>query len=112
MPLLVSHLNVYNSCLRILRNRGFKLEVVGEIGSDLCYPTDATWIATKAGFIFRADNPIELLGLVAVYDYVKPQEDKAYWWWVEGPDIRSELLAEVFDEEIDAAEKRNHLGGE
>jgi hypothetical protein len=112
MPLLVSHLNVVNTCLRILRDRGFELEVIGEITDDLCYPTEATWVATKDGFIFRAYNPIELLGLVAVYDYVKPTEDKPYWWYVEGADIRSELLSAAFDKEIDEARKRRLTGGE
>lgn len=112
MPLLVRHANVVNTCLRILRDRGFELEVIGEITDDLSYPTEATWAAAKDGFIFRADSPIELLGLVAVYDYVKPAEDKPYWWRVEGADIRSELLSAAFDKEIDEAEKRKLTEGE
>jgi hypothetical protein len=72
------------------------LEVSGEPEPDGSYPTHCFWIARKAGFYFCADNPIELLGLVAVYDYVHPEEDRPYWWQVEGPDIWYELMELAF----------------
>ena len=106
MP-LGSNANVHNSCLRILRNRGFDLKVQGQIDAELCYPTDALWIAEKDGFRFMADNPIELLGLVGIYDYVKPKEDVPYWWRVEGDDLWSEIMAEAFDKEIEIAQQKN-----
>lgn len=96
---LGSHGNVYNTCLRILRKRGFKLRVEGELDEEGCYPTDALWIAEKDDFSFKADNPIELLGLVAVYDYVQPTEVKPYWWNVEGEDVWTELMEEAFPDE-------------
>ena len=40
MP-LGSHANVYNTCLLMLRNRGFKLHVAGELDDEGGYPTDA-----------------------------------------------------------------------
>jgi hypothetical protein len=93
---LSSHANVYNTCLRILRTRGFALRVEGEMTADGCYPIDAHWIAEEPGFRFTADNPIELLGLVAVYDDVRPTETRPYWWCVEGSDIWSELMEAAF----------------
>ncbi len=89
---LASHLNVHNTCLRILRSRGFELEVTGDPEPDGSCPVEKHWIARKDGFYFCGDNPIELLGLVAVYDYVKPTEDRPYWWRVEGADDVGELL--------------------
>ena len=61
---LGSHENVRNTCLQILRDRGFHLHVKGQLSDDGCYPTDASWIAEKDGFRFVGNNPIELLGLV------------------------------------------------
>ena len=86
---LSSHANVYNSCLLILRDRGFELEVSGDQKDAGGYPTDLLWIARKDGFTFSADNPIELLGLVAIFDIKQPAEDRSYWWTVEGPEDRS-----------------------
>ena len=93
---LSSNFNVYNTCLRILRVRGFELHVEGELSADGCYPADAVWIAEKAGFRFMAHNPIELLGLAAIYDHVQPAENRSYWWLVEGADIWDELMEKAF----------------
>jgi hypothetical protein len=100
---LASNANVYNTCLRILRSRGFELEVSGEAESDGSYPISCHWIARKDGFYFCGDNPIELLGLVAVYDHVRPSVDEPYWWAVEGPDLWTELKEAAFsDKEAEA----------
>jgi hypothetical protein len=93
---LASHSNVYNTCLLILRDRGFSLRVEGEMTPEGCYPSNAYWIAEKDGFYFCADNPIELLGLVTVYDHVRPKEDRSYWWRVQGPDVWTELMEAAF----------------
>jgi hypothetical protein len=101
---LGSHVNVYNTCLRILRARGFELEVSGEPEPDGSYPVVCQWIARKGDFYFCGDNPIELLGLVAVYDYVRPDEDRPYWWTVEGSDLWSELMEAAFPDNAQGAE--------
>ncbi|MDQ1920067.1 hypothetical protein [Massilia pseudoviolaceinigra] len=93
---LGSHANVYNTCLLILRDRGFKMHVEGELDDEGCYPTDLLWIAEKDGFRFMADNPIELLGLVGVYDHMQPSEDRPYWWRKEGEDVRDQIMSEAF----------------
>ena len=93
---LGSHLNVHNTCLRILVERGYALRVTGEVVEEGQYPTDCHWIAEKDDFYFCADNPIELLGLVAIRDHLQPPEDVNYWWRTKGPDLRSELLERTF----------------
>lgn len=93
---LGSHFNVYNTCLQILHGRGFDLKVEGEIVEDGCYPTHLLWIAKKNSFIFKADNPIELLGLIAIQDHLQPAVDVPYWWRLEGDDIYDKLLKSAF----------------
>ncbi|MBP3956500.1 hypothetical protein J8F10_14570 [Gemmata sp. G18] len=93
---LASHSNVHNTCLRILDARGYTLRVTGEVIEEGQYPTDCHWIAEKDDFYFCADNPIELLGLVAIRDYMQPTEDVPYWWRTKGPDLTSELLERAF----------------
>ena len=101
---LASHANVYGTCLRILRSRGFDLEVRGDPEPDGSYPVEKHWIARKGGFYFCGDNPVELLGLVAVFDHVQPATDRPYWWQVEGPDVESELLEAAFPDPAPDAE--------
>ena len=88
---LGSNANVYSTCLRILRQRGFSLRVEGELMSDGCFPPDHLWYAEKGGISLYGDNPIELLGLAAIYEHHQPKTDTSYWWVVEGEDIRDEL---------------------
>jgi len=49
---LSSNINVWNTCLRVLRLQGFALRVDGETSDDGCDLTEALWIAEKDGFIF------------------------------------------------------------
>jgi hypothetical protein len=93
---LASAANVYNTCLRILRRRGYKLWVdcftEADVGPEDC---SITWRAEKDGYDFAADDPLELLGLTAIYEFKKPTEAPApYWWVVEGEKIHDELLLE------------------
>jgi len=86
MPALSSHANIYNTCLRILQERGYTLSLKE---SD----DDYIWIAAKGEYDFWADNPIELLGLASIYEYHAPTDDPVpYWWVVKGDNIRRELL--------------------
>ncbi len=84
--MLSSYLNVYNTCLVILKRRGFKLRF--ELPAE-------NWIAEKDGFMFLADNPIELLGLVGLHDYIKPESDTEDWWKIDQPDLIKELLPDA-----------------
>ena len=98
---LSSNPNVCNTCLRILRGRGFDLRVEGNMTADDCYPTNASWIATNESFSICAGNPIELLGLVAIHDFVGGKSSEPYWWEVEGPDVWTELKEAAFPERQD-----------
>lgn len=95
---LSSNANVYNSCLLILRERGFKMHIEGEIDEEGCYPFHTIWRAEKGAFLFTADNPVELLGLVAIHDHVQPSEDKPYWWFQQGDDVWDQLRRAAFPE--------------
>ena len=99
---LGSHPNAYNTCLRILAGKGYALRVTGEVVEEGQYPVDCQWIAEKDDFYFCANNPIELLGLVAVREHLRPAEDVSYWWRTVGPDLDSELKERAFgDCELD-----------
>lgn len=115
---LSAHINVFNTCLRILAEKGYAVRVEvdtewhthrtaeeafavramfaapGELEEDPGLGR-RFWMAEKDGFYFCAGNPIELLGLVAVRDHLKPAEDVSYWWRTDGPDLHSELLDRV-----------------
>mgnify|MGYP003381520028 CR=1 FL=1 len=80
--MLSAYLNLYNTCLVILKRRGFELR---------CEMPGENWLAMKDGFSFRADNPIELLGVVGIYEEIKPATDSEYWWRLDQPDLLTEL---------------------
>ena len=82
MSLLSSYINVFNTCLVLLQRRGYALRY--ERAND-------AWFAEKAGFAFRGDNPIELLGLVAIYEEIRPSTGVEYWWKIDDPDLLSQL---------------------
>lgn len=116
---LSGHVNVFNTCLRILSEKGYavrvtadeewrtRLPTVRELAvravfkvpgeqDDGQHPLRCFWIAEKDGFYFCAGNPIELLGLVAVRDHVQPTKDREYWWRREGPDLLNEFMDRAF----------------
>jgi hypothetical protein len=82
MTKLSSYINVFNTCLVLLKKDGFELAYNKK---------DDTWTATKGEFSFLADNPIELLGLTAIYAKLNPVEPKEYWWRICEPNILNEL---------------------
>jgi hypothetical protein len=111
MAFLGSNANVYNTCLNILRNRKYRLWITGGWGKDgEWYPLSVLWHAEKNGDHVYAENPIELLGLTAIYEYVNPTGEALgeaqYWWGVDGPDIWSELNEAAFPPE--QGEETNH----
>lgn len=76
MPALSEYVNVYNSALEVLREKGFR--VWRDEGTD-------TFCAERDGWDFVADNPLSLLGLVGIYEHRRPSEWREYWWKSEGP---------------------------
>ena len=89
MPSLASAPSVHATCLRILRARGYSLS---QVFFDFEDQSPHRYRAEHGGFSFEAENPVELLGLTALYEYVRPTADEPRWWLVEGGDIESEIL--------------------
>ena len=96
--MLSSHNNVYNTCLIILREQGWTLDLKGEADEEgLIIPSSLWWTAERDGYCLGAYNPIELLGLAAIYSYQRPEgPPESYWWTVDGPDLYSELIDRAF----------------
>lgn len=65
-----------------------------------------SWSAERDGFTFEADSPIGLLGLVTLYEEIRPEEDKPYWWRAQTSRERPDLWEQLFDEAIAARETR------
>jgi len=98
MSSLASNANVWNTALRILRAKGFELRLEAtDYDDDL---TQMQYSMARDGFTFAADSPLELLALGAIYEFVEPDEDRAYWWTVDGPDILDELLGESLERSL------------
>jgi len=95
MAALFSHMNVYNTCLIILRLKGYKLWVESKYDQDGCLdPSSTFWIAEKNGYDFMAYNPVELLGLISIYEFKEPKASpEPYWWSIDGSDIYTELIS-------------------
>ena len=91
--MLKSYPNVWNTCLRILRQRDYRLYLLGDPDERGTF-TRCSWNAEKDGMKLRANNPIELLGLVGLYEHHRPATDTPYWWRIDGPDIIAELEAD------------------
>ncbi len=101
MPSIGSHANVFETCLQILERRGYRLTMTlpeeDEVGH---------WCtAERDGFSFAGDNPIELLGLVAIYEEIRPSEDRPYWWSAQNDSSR--VWDRLTDEAISREEARN-----
>ncbi len=75
MPDLASHPNVYNTCLQVLAERGFRATI--SPGDE---EAQDSWVASREGVELWADNPIELLGLVAVWEARWPGAYEPWWW--------------------------------
>jgi len=104
MASLGSHANVWETCLQRMDRRGYSLETK--------YPDDeddeglSLWFAEKDGFTFVADDPIQLLGLVTVYEDVQPKEDQPYWWREKTDWNKPTLGEQLLDQAIAVEEAR------
>ena len=104
MASLVSHANVWETALQLLRRHGYALTV--SLADEEDDNATDQWCATKDGFTFWADNPIELLGLVAVYEDVQPEQGTPYWWAAKTAPERPTLRESIIDEAFAAQEAR------
>lgn len=71
MPALTDYANVSATAVAVLRAKGFQVWFDDETKS-CC--------AERDGWDFFSDNPVGLLGLVAIFEHVKPIEFSEYWW--------------------------------
>ena len=78
MPDLSSHPNVYETCLRVIADRGWR--IAARLGDD---DESMGWEAARDDVVLWADNPIELLGLVGVWEARWPGAYEP-WWWTRG----------------------------
>lgn len=70
-------------------------------------PSDAgadEWVATKGDIALSAENPIELLGLSAIHDEIKPERHEPYWWKI-GPEGGREAVEDRLLKEAIAAQE-------
>ena len=69
MPALSYYRNVYGTAVAILEEKGFQ---IWRSGDDYC--------CEKDGWDFWAEDPVQLLGLVSIFESVGPTEYREYWW--------------------------------
>jgi len=86
MPALSSYINVWNTALVVLQRKGFSLSFDSKL---------ELWRADKSGWDFLADDPIQLLGLVAIYEHHAPEKKEEYWWKIDEPDLLAQFIPEV-----------------
>jgi hypothetical protein len=71
MPALSEYTNVYNTAVNILHKKGFSVWYDDK--------QHLFW-AEREGWDFCSESPCGLLGLVAIYEYKKPDACSDYWW--------------------------------
>lgn len=71
MPALSYYTNVHDTAVALLERKGFQIWFEPE--------TDV-YFAERDGWDFVADDPVALLGLVAIYEAAGPSEHEEYWW--------------------------------
>ena len=95
---MYAHVNIWNDCLHIVKSAGWELRIEPERDEDdnpLTAPRldQVTWIAEKGEFVLIGHTPVELLGLMALYDFRKPDQPTPYWWNIPNcGDIWEELM--------------------
>ena len=71
MPALSDYTNVFATALQVLRDKGYRVWFDARAGNDC---------AEKDGWDFMSRSPCGLLGVVAIYEHVKPTQFREYWW--------------------------------
>ena len=78
MPDLSAYVNVYNTALVVLSRKGWSQSYDAATDS---------WCARKDGWELLADDPMQLLGLVAIHEHHSPQRKAEYWWKIDEPNL-------------------------
>jgi hypothetical protein len=76
MPALATYANVLNTALVILQRKGYRV---------WSNEDESMWYAERQGWDFQADDPIQLLGLVGIFEHHQPTDFREYWWQIQEP---------------------------
>jgi hypothetical protein len=76
MPALSYYTNVHNTALVVLNRKGYRIWTE-EGGRVIC--------AERQGWDFRARDPVQLLGLISIFEYHQPEAYKESWWKIDEP---------------------------
>ena len=79
---LSAYLNVYNTALVVLTRKGWSVSF--DSAQDW-------WHARKDEWELLANDPMQLLGLVAIHEYHAPQRKVEYWWKIDEPNLLEQL---------------------
>jgi hypothetical protein len=71
MPTLSSYTNVHDTAIQLLRDEGFQVWRDKSAG---------LYFAERDGWDFAADDPVALLGVVAIFKHRRPVGYVEYWW--------------------------------
>ena len=71
MPALSYYTNVHNTALVILQKKGYRVWTSSDRN---------TYYAEKDGWDFIAEEPVQLLGLIAIHEDCRPEVFREYWW--------------------------------
>jgi hypothetical protein len=80
MPNLSYYSNVHNTALVILQRKGYRVWTKPNAKGD------GKWIcAEKDGWDFLAGDPVQLLGIVSIFEFHQPSDCPDYWWKIDDP---------------------------
>ncbi len=82
MPALSYYSNVQNTALNLIAGRGY------QIWHD---PSNHHYCAEKDGWDFMANEPVQLLGLISIFETLDPSEYREYWWRIREPRLYDSL---------------------
>ena len=98
MPALSEYSNVYNTCLLILEQKGWR-----------CWYDESTELfgAEKDGWDLLGNSPAGLLGMVAIYEHRAPTEYREYWWREDGPKDRYKTIPKTKPDFVPVSQRRS-----
>lgn len=88
---IVSNPNVFSTAIRIAERNGWEISTRKLEGSD-----SYEWSASKEDREVVANNPIELVGLIKIYEEQYSGSHEPYWWKVDGDKPWWEYTGEKF----------------
>jgi hypothetical protein len=71
MPALSQYSNVDDTAVALLKRKGYQVWRNDE---------HQLYYAERDGWDFAANDPVGLLGIIAIFETVSPTEFREYWW--------------------------------